>query len=335
MPKPFSQRLDAALAAYKGKKPERQKVYDTKSTYGGLNEATFSGPFGSATSSISAKDPATGQRTMDTNMSLAPQLQQAGDTAMGGLNNNLGFINRDPNEQVSYLKGGQDPLYNVLKQQTQDTYDTNMGRLRLDAQKAGAGNSTAAGAAYGKLMGDKALTDNQVLLQGLNYGNQTATQNAGTNLGAIGNLAQLAYPLGSAANAQLNTGLQSQDRAFAATASAQNQAEAAYTQQMNQYRANERNWIEQGVGTTLALAGAAAGAMGAGSSASGLSNIGANMAGAGGTQYSSAPYIPQSFGSSYATPGYSSGILQSPNFGNVSGYGSNSPLFTNLSSPVY
>lgn len=325
MPKRLSNRLDHWLLAYKGSKPQRQKVYDTKSTYGGLNQATFDGPFGSGTSSISAKDPATGQRQINTSMSLAPQLQQAGDTAMTGLNSNLGYLQRDPNEQVSYLRSGQDPLYNVLNEQSQRSYDTNLGRLKLDAMRTGASNSTAAGAAYGKMMTDKNLLDNQNLLQTLGYGNQTATQNANTNLGAIGNLAQLAYPLGSAANAQLNTGLQAQDRAYAATAQSKNAAEANYQQAMNQYNAQQAN---QPFGGALGAYGKFIDPLGFSVDPAKATGQFASIAGGAMGAGAGVPYIPQSFGSSQ-------GFLQSPNFGNVSGYGSSSPLFGNLSSPVY
>jgi hypothetical protein len=73
----------------------------------------------------------------------------------------------------------------------------------------------------------------------LQFGNNQATQNAQTNLGAIGGLAQLVYPLQSAANAQLNTALQGSDRAGAATAQAKNTAEAQYHQAMQQYEAQK------------------------------------------------------------------------------------------------
>lgn len=241
-----------------GAKPKKAKVTPAKSAYGKINEASFEGPFGGATSQLTPytyTDPLTGKNStrtkVDTNLSLSQPLQQAGDTAATGLNNNLAYLQRDPNQRIDYLRSGQDPTFAITNELAQRKYDQDLGRLRLNAQQTGSSNSTAAGAAYGQLMRDKGLVDNQNLLAALNYGNENARADAGLNLGTIGGLAQLVYPLGSAANAQLNTGLGSLDRAAAANAQAMNQASLQYAAEDNAYRQRQQAALWSAIGGTL------------------------------------------------------------------------------------
>ena len=332
MSKRFSLRLDAKLAAYKGSKPKKAKVTPIVSPYANVEGATFDAPFGAGTSGFGETDPATGQKQIVTSMTLAPPLQEAGETATTGLNANLGYLQRTPQEQVDYATGGQDPLYNVLNEQAQKTFNANLGRAKVNAGLAGAANSTAAGAQYAQLQSDKNLLDNQILLQSLGYGNQQATQNANTNLGVIGNLANLVYPLGSAANSQFNTALIDQGRAQAATAQAQNAAEQQYVNTVNQLNANRGSGLGSALGT---LAGAAIGSFVPGVGTA----LGAGLGGAAGSIFGGGGqgvYVPQAFGSSYSVPqSYNLGGI--PGYGslNLSGLGLNSPQFLNLSSPIY
>lgn len=239
-----------------GAKPKKAKTVPTKSAYSNVDEANFSGPYGGATSTITPYvDTSTGKRVnrtkIDTEFSLNPELQRASDTATTGLNANLGYLQRDPNARLDYLRSGQDPYYSLLNEQAQRQYDQNLGRLKINAGDAGAGNSTAAGAAYGTLMRDKQLMDNQNLLAGLNFGNENARADAQLNLGAIGNFANLVYPLGSAANAQLNTGLSDQSSAASQTAAARNAAEMQYAQAMNQYRQQQQSAMWSAIGAAF------------------------------------------------------------------------------------
>jgi hypothetical protein len=184
----------SSLYAYKGPpKPKKPTVRPTVSSFGNMNEAGFDSPFGSGTSTLEPykyTDPVTGKvstkNRITTQTHLTPGLQESADIAEGGLSSNLGYINRNPQEQVAYATGGQDPVYNVLHEQANQAFDNNLGRMRLDAFKGGGLNSTAAGAAYGNLAQQKNLYDNQILQSALAFGNQQATQNVGTNLGAIG-----------------------------------------------------------------------------------------------------------------------------------------------------
>lgn len=237
------------LYAYKGPpKPKKAKVEATPTAYDNVSSSSFSGPFGSGSSTLNK-----GTGSIDSTATLSPELQNSANLAQSGLSSNLAYINRNPQEQVNFATGGQDPYYNVLSEQANQAFDSNLGRLRLQAFKGGGLNSTAAGGAYGNLAYNKNLYDNQILLSALQHGNQQATQNAQTNLGAIGGLAQLVYPLSSAANAQLNTALQSKDRAAATTVAARNQAEALYNQQMMQY---EQQRAAQAFGGALGSYGA-------------------------------------------------------------------------------
>lgn len=241
--------------AYKGPpEPKKAKVQATPSQYSGVTNSSFSGPFGSGTSTLNKAT-----NSIDATATLSPELQNSANLAQSGLTNNLAYINRNPEQQVNFATSGQDPYYNVLAEQANQAFDSNLGRLRLQAFKGGGLNSTAAGGAYGNLAHNKNLYDNQILLNALQYGNQNALQGAQANLGAIGGLAQLVYPLQSAANAQLNTALQSKDRADAATVAARNQAEANYAQAMNEYSATKNAGMGSGIGSMVG-AGLAIGA---------------------------------------------------------------------------
>ena len=306
--KRFGRFEPADLYAYKGApKPKKPKVYATPTAYQGVTNSTFSGPFGSGTSSLNK---ATG--SIDATSTLSPELQTSANLAQSGLSNNLAYLNRNPEQQVNFATGGQDPYYNVLSEQAQQSFDNNLGRLRLQAFKGGGNNSTAAGAAYGNLASQKNLYDNQILLSSLQYGNQQAGQNAQTNLGAIGGLAQLVYPLQSAANAQLNTALQSTDRASAATTAAKNQAEQQYYQQMLQY---EQQKAAQPFGGKLGWYGNFIDPLGFSVNPAKATGQFASIAGAAAGAMGGAPFIP--------TGGINTVNL--PNMGQMSGYSTGMP----------
>lgn len=249
-----------------GDKPEEPKVEKTKTTFKGVNAAQTEGPFGTGTSQLTpyqATNPITGKTVnkvrVDTTNKLNPELQASAELAQTGLKSNLGFLQRNPNEQVDWLRGGNDPLYNILREESQRNTDRALGRSLVDSQGTGTMNSTTAGAAQGMILNDAILRSNQNLLQALNFGNETSRANMGANLNAIGSLANLVYPLGSSANANLLAGLNAQDRAYAATAAAQNAANLQHAQAMNAYNQQKASsWGNilggiTGVGTSLLL----------------------------------------------------------------------------------
>jgi hypothetical protein len=217
--------------------PKKVKAPVITSQYDGTNKSTFNSDFGSGSSffQTGANDPITGKPTKEivTNSTLNPALQGVANTATSGLQNNLSYLSMDPNQRVGFLTSGQDPLYNVLTDQNNKAFDQNMGRANINAARNGNTNSTALGGTLGQLMSNDQVTKNQILLQALGYGNQTANTNAATQLGALGGLAQLVYPLGSAANSSFQSALNQLDSVASQNAQMELQARMANAQAQN------------------------------------------------------------------------------------------------------
>lgn len=241
-------------------KPNKVKYNPVTSQYNGTNQSTFNTDFATGNSTIKPytyTDPLTGQTStkqqLVTDATLNPELQKAANTATSGLNSNLSYLSMDPNQRVNFLTSGQDPLYNVLNEQNNRAYQQNVGRTSLDAARTGNANSTALGGALGTLMSNDQLTKNQILLNALQYGNQTANTNAATNLGAIGGLANLSYPLGSAANSSLQSALNQLDSVGLQNAQNQLQADMYNTSAQNAARTNWGQVIGGSLATAAAL----------------------------------------------------------------------------------
>lgn len=236
--------------------PKKVKAPVITSQYDGTNKSTFNSDFGTGMSTIQAGavDPVTGKPTKEiiTNSNLNPALKGVADTATSGLQNNLSYLSMDPNQRVGFLTSGQDPLYNVLSDQNNKAFDQNMGRANINAARNGNQNSTALGGTLGQLMSNDQVTKNQILLQALGYGNQTANTNAATQLGAIGGLANLTYPLGSAANSSLQSALNQLDSISSQNAQMQFEANKINTSASN---AAQTNWGKV-IGGSLATAAA-------------------------------------------------------------------------------
>lgn len=250
--------------AYKGgSKPQKAEVAPFKSIYKDTFEAGYDSPFGSATSQLLPKvmvNPSgktiNGQE-LSTTLNLSPELQGINTTATTGLQNNLSFLQQDPNQRVGYLTSGQDPLYNALTTQQDLTLQNNLGRAQLQAQKTGGLNSTALGSAQSGLLANDGIVRNQNLLTALNSANDNARQDSQVNQGVIGNLAQLLYPLGSAANSNLMTALNQTDQGRFQTAAAENAANQQYANAMNAYNQSQSGAMSSGIGS---LVGAGLGA---------------------------------------------------------------------------
>ena len=248
-----------------GSKPKKANVKGTPNLFQRNNAAEFTTDFGTGNSGLynyMYTDPVTGQTEKMTKITadakLNPELSQAAQTAQAGINNNLGYINRDPNQQYQDAIGGNDPYYNMLTMQADKTRRAAEGRMQLNAQRGGISNSTTLGAGLGTIANEDIMRRNAILTNAMQYGNQTATQNLGTNLGVVGNLAQLTYPLASAANSAFMTGAQSFNNALSQTAAAQNAAEMQYTNAMNQYRAQQSGALGSGIGSLLGAGSALA-----------------------------------------------------------------------------
>lgn len=262
MPKPFSRRIDAVLSAYKGDdKPKRAEVKKTPSSYNGVDSSSFSTDFGSGFSGLVADPNNAGKKIYQTSASLSPELAQIGQTAGGMLGNNLSYLQRNPEERVSWLTGGNDPYYNLFSEQSKRATTEAIGRQLVDAQQGGITNSTTLGSALGRIANDDILRRNQILQSSLDYNNNNARTDAQLGLGTITGLNSLITPYGSAAAAQLQTAKGSQDQAAAATAAAQNQAERDYTSAVNQYNMQKQASLGNMIGGGLSMLGSIGGNM--------------------------------------------------------------------------
>jgi hypothetical protein len=260
MPKPFSRRLDALLAAYKGdNKPKKAKVTPTVSSYAGTDSSSFSTDFGTGHSGLA--DLGNGKKEFQTTATLAPELAGIGRTAGEGLASNLAYLQRDPEQRVDWATGGNDPWYNVLAEQNKRATQEAIGRQLVNGQQGGITNSTTMGSALGRIANDDILRRNQILLGALDYGNQNARADAGLNMSTLTGLNGLITPYGSAAAAQLQTAKGSQDQAQAATAAAQNAAEQQYVSAMNQYNMQKQASMGQMVSAGLGMLGTIGGNM--------------------------------------------------------------------------
>jgi hypothetical protein len=272
-----------------GSKPKKAKTTQAVSGFDNITGADYSGPFGSGQSTI-------GNGRIGTTVTLAPGLQTASDTAQTGLNQNLAYLQMDPNQRYDFLSAGKDPLYNLVQDQSGRTTDYNLGRARLSAYGTGNQNSTAGGAAIGSVLNDDILRQNTNLLNAFNYNNQLATSGAQTNLGALGGIANLVYPLGAAANSNLMQARSDISGVNLANAQAQNQAERDYINQLNQQAAQSRSGMASGIGSLLGAGlGAALAIPTGGLSLAGGAMLGSSLGGSaggmfGGSGQSSAPY---------------------------------------------
>lgn len=246
-------------------KPKKQEVAKTSSVFKRTNETGFNSDFGNASTTMTPymyTDPLTGQQTqqhrLETTTSLPEDLKQARTAAGTGLNSNLGFLQMNPNEQYDYMRAGNDPMYNLLSDQTQRNTDKALGRSLVNSRGLGTQNSTTAGAAQAGILNDSLLRANNDLLQAFTFGNENSRANLGANLNTLGSLANLVYPLGSASNANFMQAMASRDAASASTAAAQNAANMQYAQAMNQYNQQKSaglgNMIGGGIGALGSLA---------------------------------------------------------------------------------
>lgn len=198
------------------------------------NDATFGSDFGTGTSSL---NPSTGAIT--TNSTLSPDLQQARTTAGQGLNSNLGYLAQSPDQVFGNMTAGSNPYYNMLQTQTQRANDQNVANERLHAGQLGGANSTALGSTLGRLYADNGLQQSTNASNAFTLGQNTATGNVGTFQNSLTGLANLAYPLGSAANSNLMGAENSKNATAQFNAGNQQQVNLANQQaQMQQQQQN-------------------------------------------------------------------------------------------------
>lgn len=222
------------------KPPKKVEAPQPDSAFKGINRTSFGSAFGSGTAAKNPVmgangKPVKGQYSLDTQTQLADFLQPVPQMAGEGIQGNLGFLQRTPQQQFDDAVGGNNALYNLLQEQTRRSTDSALGRSLVDSQGLGTRNSTTAGAAQGTILNDSLQRQNSNLLQAIQFGNDQGRANLGANLNTLGSLANLTYPLGSAANANLLQGFGARDSMAQSNAALQFQANQANTAAQNQY----------------------------------------------------------------------------------------------------
>lgn len=248
-----------------GKEPEKVEAPKAKSAFRGINQTNFKTDFGSATTQknqVMGADgkPVKNQFSLDTNTQLADFIQPIPSMAGGGVQNNLNYLQQSPQQQFADVQAGNNPLYNLLQQQTQSGVDKAIGRSMVDNSGLGTRNSTTAGAARGTILNDALLRDNGNVLNAINFGNEQGRANLGANLGALTGLSSLTNPLGAASNANLMQVYGAQDAIQQANASAQLQANIANANAANQMAMQQGSSLGNIIGGGIGLAGTLGGA---------------------------------------------------------------------------
>jgi len=121
-------------------------------------------------------------------------IQQGIDTAGNVMNQNLSYLQQDPNQRFASITGGNDLYYNVLADQLASAERQALGRAKLFGQSRGLTNSTTQGAAVGKIMDDSLKREREAQLAAFNLGQQTATGNVGTGLGVLSGINNIISP---------------------------------------------------------------------------------------------------------------------------------------------
>lgn len=218
----------------------------------------------------------------DTTSQLAPDLQQARDTSGLGLNTNLQYLQQDPDQRFASITGGNDLYYNALQGQLDRAERQATGRSQIAAGNRGMTNSTTQGAALAQIANDRLQRDREAMLGAFGLGQNTATQNVGTNQGVLGSLYSMVQPMTQQTSSQLQSGRLAGDQMALQIAQQEYAAEKAKADAKN---AMIGNIIKAGVSVGLAP-------FTGGASLTGLTSL----SGGGGGGGSMAPSMPQGYG---------------------------------------
>lgn len=275
------------------KKSSSVKYKAPASQFAGVTGSSFNGPFGSATSNRNGS-------SIDTTFKLGDSFAGLPDTIGQGLSSNYRYLGQDPQQRYDSILGGNDPVYNLLREQTDRELSRQLGRAKLTGQSTGNVNSTALGALNAGILNDGVMRNNQNILSALDYGNSAATNAINTGLGGVTTLNNLIAPLGSAANANLMTAMTNQDQVALANAARQLQADQ-FNAQASMANQGSSPW-----GTIGSLAGAALGlglAPFTGGSSLALASLGGSLGGGVGSLFGG--------GKSAASPSLGAGLSAS------------------------
>lgn len=218
------------MPIFKKKKPPQPKI--PSSPMSSLTETSVTSPFATGLSQLQTTG---GKTSINSSSTLVPELQQAAGTAMGGFNSGLSYLNLNPQERFNAITGGNDLYYNVLADQLAKAQDTALARAQTSARARGLTNASTTGGAIGSILNDSLRREREAQLASYNFGTQQATNQVGTNLGAISGLNQLSSPLAQLAGSQLISSRQFGDQY------AQQKAQAEYNAAMDAYKIQQQN----------------------------------------------------------------------------------------------
>lgn len=244
-----------------GSKPKAPKFKAPSSPFSTLQDVSFDSPFASSSSEIVPMYKGARTNVINTQSQLNQPLQQAAESAQQGFGAGLSYLAADPSQRFADISGGRDLYYNVLSDQLRSAENKALGRAALQGQSRGLSNSTTQGAAIAGIMDDSLKREREAQLAAFNLGQQTATNQVGTTLGAISGLNNLTTPLGQLVSGQLIQGRQFGDNYAMNKAQAEYQAKMAQYQQELQDRQNRLGAIGQfaSLGGLFPLGGAITG----------------------------------------------------------------------------
>lgn len=270
----------------------------------------------------------TKQTEITTDAQLPDYLSGIPKLAGQGVESNLSFLQQTPQQQYDQAVGGNNPLYNILMENTNRAREQALGRSLVDYNNMGTANSTTAGSAQGTILNDAIMQGNQNLLNAINFSNETGRANLGANLNSLGSMANLLYPTMSLGNANAMQAWGQRDATAMANANAQNAANLQHAQAMNQYNQQRASSLGGMIGGGIGLLGSAALApFTGGASLMAAPGMMSNMFGGGG---GSVPYIPQQgFGGNIpgAIPAITGNAPIQLGFGSTIGNGFGTPIY--------
>lgn len=280
--------------------------------YGKLTVVRSDNPF---TNTVSKLQKVGKNYRQDTVSELAPDLQQARDTSGAGLNTNLQYLQQDPTQRMDSITGGSDLYYNALQGQLNKAEQQATGRSQIAAQTRGLTNSTTQGTALAQIANDRLQRDREAMLGAFGLGQNTATQNVGTNQGVLGSLYSMVQPMTQQTSSQLMQGRQFGDQMAMSIAQNEYAADKAKADAKN---AMIGNLVKAGISVGLAP-------FTGGASLSGLTSLNFGGSGGGGGQSSPMKFsLPSWLGgtpsmapSASGIPGASSNYFSSQGLGFV------------------
>ena len=226
-----------------GSKPKAPELKIPASPFSTLGEVNFASPFASSQSEIVPFYKGARSNRINTTTQLTPELQQAAGSAQQGFGAGLEYLAQNPSQRMADISGGRDLYYNVLADQLASAENKALGRARVFGQTRGLSDSTTQGAAVAGVLDDSLKREREAQLAAFNLGQQTASNQVGTTLGAISGLNNLSTPLGQLVSGQLIQGRQFGDQYAQQKATAEYEAAyRQYQQELQQYNQNKAGW---------------------------------------------------------------------------------------------